>query len=245
MTWEHPEMETEGNSTVKRIALILCTAVLTSTSLAQAATSAFDASFGPVPVVTTPTVLVNLPQFDPALGTLTKVTLSLDADAFAGSIDWDNEAPFPTDLTLGIGAQVTASWPSAVSLVAVPLQLDSAFGVAADNDAGADFVGSDAFSVDVSIGSDSDSDTLTTGLAPYIGVGSFGVTIEAVVQNLISTTGGFGAFQQTPGSTDGLVTVTYEYTPTPAPAVPSLSPVGMTLLWGLLGSAGWRRLRPR
>lgn len=52
-----------------------------------------------------------------------------------------------------------------------------------------------------------------------------------MVQNFLSTTGGFGPIQQTPGQTSGLVTVTYEYAAIPEPSTALL--VGM----GLMGLA--------
>ena len=215
--------------------LALRAALLICASTAQATTISFNDSYGPVAVPVAPAVLANLPQFDPALGTLTQVTLTLDADAFAGSIDWDNEAAIPTDVTLGIGAQVTAVGLAGITAIAVPLQLGSAIGVAADNDGAPDFVGTDSFSVIGGIGNDVDADTLVAGLGPYIGIGTFGVTVSAVVQNFLSTTGGFGPIQQTPGSTDGLVTVTYEYTPIPEPGT------GLLVMAGMLGLAIGRR----
>ena len=137
--------------------------------------------------------------------------LTLDAETSAGSIAWDNEAAVPTDVTLGIGAEVTAVGLAGITAVAVPLQTDSAVGIDADNDGAADFVGTDAFSVVGGTGSDSDMDMLVAGLGPYIGLGTFDVDVSAVVQNFLSTTGGFGPISQTPGVTDGTVTVTCEF----------------------------------
>ena len=66
-------------------------------------------------------------------------------------------------------------------------------------------------------GSDSDSDTLLAGLAPYIGLGTFDVDVTAMVETFLSTTGGFGPIDPVAGTTEGFVTVTYEYTPVPEP----------------------------
>jgi hypothetical protein len=213
-------------------------AVLASTAV-HATTISFNDTYGPVAVPAAPAVLANLQQFDPALGTLTKVTLTLDADAFAGQIDWDNEALIVTDVTLGIGAQVTATGLAGATAIAVPLQLGSAIGVAADNDGAPDFVGTDSFSVIGGIGNDVDSDILVAGLGPYIGIGTFGVTVGAVVQPFLSTSGGFGPLQPYPGSTDGTVTVTYEFTPIPEPGTALLFSGGMLGL----AVAGRRRAR--
>jgi hypothetical protein len=215
------------------IAIGFLLVLLLFTSTAGAETTSFVDTYGPVVTPFSASSLMTLPQFDPSLGTLTKVTLTLDVDASAGSIDWDNEMPLPTDITLGIGAEVTALTQFGTSVVAIPMQLGTATGIAADNDAGADYVGSDAFSVDSGVGNDVQSSVLTLSLdmAPYIGIGTFDVTIGTVVQNLIITTDGDGPFQQTPGRTEGVVTVAYEYTPV---SVPALSGTGRAVLIGFV-----------
>ena len=93
----------------KGLALGLVSAWVVFTSPATAATISFDDTFGPLAVPFPATALATLSLFDPALGTLTKVTLTLDADTSAGSIAFDNEALIATDVTLGIGAEVTAA----------------------------------------------------------------------------------------------------------------------------------------
>ncbi len=190
---------------------LLCTAG------ANAATISFSETFGPA-AVPFPSTTLALPMFDPALGELTKVTLTLVATTFGGTIAWDNEAPFATDVTLGIGAEVTAVGLGGITLVAVPFQIGSAMGIAADNDGAADFVGTDSFSVVGGSGSDSDMAMLTTGLGVYIGPGTFDVDVSAMVETFLSTTGGFGPIMSGPGSTDGTVTVSYTFIPLP-PAV--------------------------
>ncbi len=221
----------------KGLALGLLSAPLVCASAATAATISFNTTFGPVAVPLASTALAPLSLFDPALGTLTEVKLTLDADAFAGSIAWDNEAGIPTDVTLGIGAEVMITTTFGNSVVVVPLQLGSAIGVAADNDGAADFIGTDSFSVVGGIGNDANDAVLTAALdlANYTGIGTFGIDVEAVVQNFLSTTGGFGPIQQTPGQTQGTVTVTYEFIPIPEPST------ALLLGLGLLGFAARAR----
>ncbi|MFW6124999.1 MAG: choice-of-anchor E domain-containing protein [Pirellulales bacterium] len=206
---------------------------------AQAGVITFSDTFGPTAVPFPAAVGATLSLFDPSNGTLTKVTLTLDADASGGSIAWDNEAPVSTDVTLGIGAEVTATGLAALTVVAVPLQTDSAVGVDADNDGAADFIGTDAFSVTGGVGSDSDSAMLVgDDVLPYIGVGTFDVTIGADVETFLSTTGGFGPIDPVPGNTEGTVTVTYEFTN----AVPEPSAVTLFVLGAVgLGAYCLRR----
>ena len=211
--------------------------MLLGAATSHAATISFNNSFGPVAVPLASTALAPLSLFDPSLGTLTEVKLTLDADAFAGSIDWDNEAGIPTDVTLGIGAEVMITTTFGNSVVVVPLQLGSALGVAADNDGAADFIGTDSFSVVGGIGNDANDAVLTAALdlANYTGIGTFGIDVEAIVTNFLSTTGGFGPIQQTPGQTQGTVTVAYEFIPIPEPST------ALLLGLGLLGFAARAR----
>ncbi len=197
------------------LALAALLALFAQGQPAYAAAISFADTYGPLAVPFPASPLATLSQFDPALGTLTKVTLTLDANTSGGTIAWDNEATAVTDVTLGIGAKVTAVGLAGITAVAIPLQIDSAVGIAADNDAAADFVGTDSFSVVGGSGSDSGTGMLTAGFGVYIGLGTFDVTISASVQNFLSTTGGFGPISQSAGITDGTVTVTYEFTPPP------------------------------
>ncbi len=214
---------------MRRFGLMLVLPLLFATS-AHAASVSYNDSYGPAAVPMAAAPLATLPLFDPALGTLLSVELTLDADAFAGSIDWDNEAGVMTDVTLGIGAEVTAVGLAGLSVVSIPLQLGSQNGVAADNDGAPDFVGTDSFSVAGGVGNDLQANTLFAGLGPYIGIGTFDTTISAVVQNFLSTTGGFGPTNPTAGQTSGTVSVTYNYTPIPEPGTALLLTAGLVAL---------------
>jgi hypothetical protein len=159
--------------------------------------------------------VVYLSQFNPALGTLTSVELYLEADAFAGSITWDNESATPTHVKLGIGATVTANAPESLTIIIVPLQQGEG-DVVADNDGTPpDFTGTDSFTVTGNTGSDSDTSS-PGSLGAYIGTGTFAVTLSSVVETFTSTTGGTGECASTPGQYEGKVKVTYTYVPEPA-----------------------------
>jgi hypothetical protein len=125
---------------------------------------------------------------------------------------------------------VTAVGLAGLSVIAIPLQIGSQNGVAADNDGAPDFIFTDSFSVVGGIGSDSQSNMLTSGFGAYIGTGTFDTVIGSVVQNFLSTTGGYGPIQQTAGQTEGLVTVTYEYTAVPEPSTAMLVALGLSAL---------------
>jgi hypothetical protein len=204
-----------------RIAGLFAGAVLVLAAASPAWASLFvsyDVLYGPENVPDAGTT-VSLPQFDEAsFGTLVGITLTLDATASAGSITWDNESDVATDVDLGIGGEVTAVAPSALTLVAVPLQMGSGIDISADNDGLPDFAGIDSYSVTGGTGVDSDSDTLTNpaDFAPYKGLGTFNVDISSIVKTFVATSGGTGDTQSSAGQTSGTVTVTYEYVPEPA-----------------------------
>jgi hypothetical protein len=213
-------------------------AVAFVTPAANADIISYSDTFGPTGVPFSQTSVATLPQFDPSLGTLLSVTLTLDASTFAGTIAWDNEASIPSDVTLGIGAEITATAMSTLTTVALPMQTGSADDIDADNDGAADFIGTDSFGVFGGIGSDSDSDSTSViaEMIPFIGIGTFPVMAESTVATYLTTDGGFGPIDPRPGLTEGTVTVEYEY------AVPE--PATMTLLAvGGLGVISRRRRR--
>lgn len=170
-----------------------------------------------------PSVIGQLAKFDSALGPLLSVELTLDADASAGSIDFDNEAGSPSEVDLGIGAEVTANpvGLATFTVIAVPLQVGSG-SVEADSDAAADFLGDDAFSVTGGVGNDTDTVTSAAPgfLAFFTGIAgeTFDVQIDPSTETFLSSSGGFGPINPVPGLTSGTITVKYTFIPTPGAA---------------------------
>lgn len=132
-----------------------------------------------------------------------------------------------TDITLGIGAEVTATALAGLTVTGYPLQLDSKAGVDADNDGAADFIGTDSFAVVGGTGVDSELASLLAGFGAYVGVGTFDVTLSSAMDSYVSTTGGFGPIDPVAGTTEGYVTVTYEYTPVPEASTALLLTLGL------------------
>ncbi len=213
---------------MKRSSLVAFGLALTGAAVSQGAILEYSANYGPTSVPFASTTVANLSLFDPGLGTLTKVTLNLEAETSAGTIAWDNEAQVGSDVTLGIGAEVTASAMTALTAVAIPLQTGDST-VDADNDGAADYLGTDAFSLTGGSGTDDDMDmsTLPATLALFTGLGTFPVDVSADVETFLSTSGGFGPIDPVPGLTEGTVKVIYEYTPIPEPATLGLFLLGM------------------
>jgi len=206
--------------------------VLGSMTTANAALLTDSNSYGPIDVGSAAGWAgVSLPKFDSSLGTLTQVTLTLDADTFAGVIGWDNEATAASDVTLGIGAEVTINAFSSLASIAIPLQTGST-SVAADNDGAADYAGTDSFWVVGGLGNASDANSSTDSgvLTLFTGTGTFDVRLSSSVSTYISTTGGYGPSTTTAGDTNGTITVAYEYTPVPEPATIALLGLGSIVL---------------
>ncbi len=212
----------------KKNLIITAVVMLCSVSMASAATLSYSTSFGP-DAVTSVGYNKPLPQFNPALGTLDSVTIELYVLNSGSSLLWDNESLIPTAVTLSIGATVTATAPSTLVVVAVPLQTGGPTGVTADeipDDGAGDFAGPDYFGIFGGTGNDTQSNQLLINLGPYIGTGNFNTWIESVANVIIETTGGeSGAISSDAGDFEGTIEVTYDYT-VPEPATMSLLAVG-------------------
>lgn len=216
---------------MNRLAAFFMLASLSAVAHGATSTQTFSTTFGPTSVPSA-AFDIFLPQFDPSLGTLTNVDLELDATASAGTIAWDNEAPVASDITLGIGAEVTANAPSAIALIAIPLQTGDG-AVDADNDGAADFLGADSFAVTGGSGNDTDSASLTNppnDVSPYIGLSVFATSISSGVETFLSTSGGFGPIDPVPGQFEGTLKVTYTYE---LPSVPEPTSLVVFSLIGL------------
>jgi hypothetical protein len=198
---------------MKRAVLILAM-LMASAVVTQAGTIVHTIPYGPLGIPSNSFVLV--PQYNGA-DPLLSIKLELISDAAGGSIEWDNEDPVTGTVTLKIGATITATGPSSVTMITIPSQ-EGTTSVAADNDGAPDYIGTDAFAVTSGTGHDEDSDTLTnTALfTPYVGTGNFQVDLSSAVFTSVETTGVSGVSRSTNGTTTGSIKVTYEYIPEPA-----------------------------
>jgi hypothetical protein len=173
---------------LNRIISLVVVIILGSMTTANAALLTYSDTYGPIDVGSAAGWAgASLAKFDPSLGTLTQVTLILDANTFAGMIGWDNEATGASDVTLGVGAEVTINAFGTLATTAIPLQTGSST-VAADSDVAADYVGDDSFWVTGGLGSDNDSNSSTDAgiLASFTGVGTFfDVWLSSSLQTLV------------------------------------------------------------
>ncbi len=200
---------------------------------ASAATISYNVSFtDPVPN-NTPGTVYSLSQFDPSLGTLTSVVLEVSGGISAG-VTGENDSAVAGNLTASLTGNLQVAGPGGINLAVIfsdsegPIPVDATDGTP---DSGGDFV-------DFGILSDTGADSgfLSSGFTPFIGTGSFDVTV--------SNDGGFNISGVTDSSlgvagfeSSGLVTVTYDYTPNgpppevvPAPAALAFIGAGMLAL---------------
>lgn len=224
--------------------IVLTAAALGLTTLAgRAAVVNEVATFGPLPIGS-PSFTLPLNKFDPALGTLTSVKFTIDITTSGGSLAFDNEAGSPGSVTLGIGANVTAT--TGVSLITTATATASTTGSAsilADNDGAADFAGTDSFTLAGGVATDSAFQLNTTAnyLAQFTQSAPnhfFLNTISNSIFTNTSTSNVFGPTSAAGGMFSGKLTVAYTYNALPIPeAGTALFGIGLAFV------AGFRRVR--
>jgi hypothetical protein len=207
------------------IALVMAVVLTSAMATANAVPFTYSDTYGSITVGSAAGWAgVSLAKFDPSLGTLTKVTLTLDSNTSPSVIGWDNEAGIASDVTLGIGTKVTINAFSIQAVTTMPLQTGLA-SVTADNDGWPpDYGGSDAFLFIGGSGSNSNSNSSTDAgvLALFTGVGTFDVWLSSSISTLVSTTTGWGSSITVAGQTSGTISITYEDIPIPEPATVTL-----------------------
>lgn len=202
--------------------------------------------FGPSPVGVAD-IIFALELFDPSLGVLTGVKLTLEGATCGNTLCFDNEARDSGAVDLAIGTSIAASISLAGGpvLEVAPVYRGSGW-VQKDRrkDGAGDFTGSDSFRISGG-GSASASTEISTpfGLAAFTAQANgqtFLVTIANSLFSEASTCGIFGPTSVCAGSFSGVLKVAYSYLIVPVPE-------GNAAYWGA-GVAlivGLRRSRPR
>lgn len=215
-------------SRIRSMVAAACTlaALALTTGSARAATETFQVA---IPTMTTDfTTTVSLPGFNPALGSLTAVSLSLEAvGSQSGSVK--NNASGSETFTPFASSLITATGPNSSTNTAT-LSSSQTFTLAS---------GASTTYGPFTPASNTASNVSTTG---YTSAGNISVTVSTSTSQGVSGGGGnivFSLMTTAGGSAD----VTYTYTPATT-GVPEPSSCALAALGGLgLVGYGWRRSR--
>lgn len=187
----------------------------------------------------------SVARFDPSLGTLNSVSVSLGLAVVGGSYSVDNDSPDAASGNASFGTTISLTGTGVHLLdqssqpVISPLSLvrTTAFSVTGDTDNGThDFQGTDAATFAGFSDATNGSGTVSSAfLTDYVGNTSFSVTLKASREASTDVDGGLAELV-IPQSASGTLTVVYNYTLVPEPAT-----VGVMAMAGLVFVGGRRR----
>jgi len=177
--------------------------------------------------------VLSVDQFDPALGTLNQVTLTVTGRLYGGGkFENFNSSPVDDsmryildqslDITQGLTALLGMDKTTDTTLTVNVPAYDGTFdygGTSGDTETPFDVTDDDVFTY-----------TLTVDLAPFIGTGT--VNFDAVADATATIYGANGVVCGTYSYAQATVEVVYDYTPIPEPATITLLGLGaLALLW--------------
>ena len=209
--------------------------VLAAATAAQATTVIYqsDVALQPTNVHT----FVDLQQFDPSLGTLQSVSVTLSGE-IASRIRLENKNSTPATLTATVDATVTLDLPNLGTLSVAP-KVSETFN-APSYDSVVDFGGTSGITYPTATASASviRDFLLPAQLAPFIGNGMLHATFDASAT--ASFTGPSNNRTSVRSDAGGFALVTYTYIPSPVP-----EPDSWTLMAAGLGLLVWLASRRR
>lgn len=206
----------------------MLSALAISAVTANAATVVYGpTSFGTYPTGSSGTFPV--PQFDPSLGTLLSVELNVLGSADGGSNGIENLSTVNAGSgTAAIGTNITVSGPSALTVLTTPATTGgSVLGIF---DGTMDFGGTSGFTITGAPATDSDTTTLLSGFAPYIGLGNVTFNYTSANNTFTITDVSPAVTSSTPGVFGFTPTVTYTYDPIPESSSAVLGGLGLLAL---------------
>ena len=119
----------------------------------------------------------SVPQFNPALGTLTSVSLTIGS-ASSARVEFESETPATGNINSSLLGAVSGSFGSLSTAVIFNTSIGPV-AIGADDEAGIpDFAGVDYHDFGLLSDADSDADSLSSGLGAYIGGGTVSLTIN-------------------------------------------------------------------
>ena len=184
-------------------------------------------------------VTLDFPKFDPSLGTLTSISLTLSGTATAQQ-DFENKSNSSATVTMTSAGTMTLKRPNGTQLVVtIPTVINSKTVGAYDhvNDSG----GTSGFTFDPTTVTASDLQVYSgaSDLALFTGVGNISLPFTGIG----SSTAVGSASLSTGSSMIGSASATVLYTFTAAAAVPETSTYGSIGAVAIVGLLGYRRAR--
>lgn len=182
--------------------------VLGATALLSSARADTVSYFAAVPTTRTNfTTPLTLPGFDPTLGTLTGVQLTLTATVL-GDASFESLDASPAAVNVNLSSSVTATAPNALSVTTIPLANTNV--TVAGYDGTLDFGGASGRTFGDLTNTATNSNATTSGLASYIGAATIPVTVTAIGSSTASGPGNLASLFRT--DANARVGVTYTYT---------------------------------
>jgi hypothetical protein len=213
--------------------ILVCSAIaLAMSGAANAASISFSDSFGLAD--TNWSQALNLSRFDSSLGTLTSVIFS-----YGGQVDsairFESLDAAPATVSGNTSGNLIFDDPifDTLNIASSQSQAVGAF------DGAIDFGGTSGFDFGTITGTASDSLTLISGFAPYTGLGTFAINVDATGLSNVSGAGNLVSVINTQARADITVTYNYDEAPPPPPPVPEPAVLGLIGL-GLAG-LGFRK----
>lgn len=169
---------------------------------------------------------LTVPQFDPALGTLTSVVFEVSS-SMLGKVGLENMADLSEDVSYELKGIATVSKGVTALLAANPTKTDTANLSAFDDDL--DWGGTSGTVLTFTV-TDLATTTLSSGFGDYLGTGTYDLTAAGTATSVASGTGNVASYFKSEVGAD--VKVTYNYlVPEPGALLP--------LVTGLVGLAGY------
>lgn len=216
-------------TTLRAAATLACIMLISAAAVSEAKAHGSHITYGPTAFGSFAAGTAgsfNIPQFDPSLGTLTEVDLLVTGHSDGGSNGLQNLSAFPGNASVTIGTNITVSGPAALTVLTLPNTTNS--GPVAPFGGSVDFTfsGPDSILVLGAPSSDSQSDSIFAGFAPYLGLGlvTFNYSSGANTSSSADVAPTFSS--TTPPTFDFDATVVYHYEAVPEPTTLVLAGLG-------------------
>lgn len=207
---------------MKKIVAILAGGLL-AISAAQAATvTPPSATFGPVGTDWTTTL--SLQQFNNALGTLTQVVFNYGG-TITSIFKEENLGANPATISLNAAGNLVFGLPVSTTLTFSNSVSQSLSGFDLNND----FAGTSGFVSLPVVATSNGTTTFNSGLAPFIGLGTYPVTVNANATSGVTGSGNLSGQINTNAQANISVIYTFTEAPRQVPEPGSLALIGLAL----------------